>query len=515
MTATPRLRFAPSPTGPLHIGGARTALYNWAAARAQGGSFLLRIEDTDRARSTEESLRQILAGLRWVGIDWDEGPEVGGAHGPYFQTERLELYQRYAQQLIDGGHAYECFATPEEVQEGREKLQAAGQRPMYDRRHRDLSAAERDALRAERGPGSLRFRMPLDQQWTLPDLCKGDVSINLAELDDWVMIRPDGMPTYNFACVVDDLEMGITHVVRGEEHLMNGFKQAVLFDLLGAAAPQYAHIPLILGKGGKKLSKREASVDILEYRDKGYVPEAVFNYITLLGWSFSGDQDVFSKQEMLAKFRIEDIGSSGSKFDDEKLRWMSGDYIRRMDPAELVERVRPFVGEAIPAAVFDAAPGLVRNAVACYQERIELFAEIADKVAWVFADAVSFDDQAQKKMTKHADVVPHLAAYADLLESSNLPSSDPAARAAADAAFPLPSKQGAEPVAEPCMGPAALEAQLRAFCEERDIKFGHVVHPVRAALTGTTAGPGLFDCVFLLGRDKAVARLRAAAASNG
>ena len=224
---------------------------------------------------------------------------------------------------------------------------------------------------------------------------------------------------------------------------MNGFKQAVLFDLLGAAAPKYAHIPLILGKGGKKLSKREASVDILEYRDQGYAPEAVFNYITLLGWSFSGEQDVFSKQELLSKFRIEDIGSSGSKFDDEKLRWMSGDYIRRMDPADLVERVRPFVGEAIPAAVFDAAPGLVRNAVACYQERIELFAEIADKVAWVFADSVSFDDQAQKKLAKHADVVPHLAAYADLLESSNLPPSDPGARAAADAAFPLPSKRPA------------------------------------------------------------------------
>src|SRR5690606_36952769 len=212
---------------------------------------------------------------------------------------------------------------------GRQVLAARGERPMYDRRHRDLSDAERTALRAERGPGSLRYRMPLDEEHVLQDLCKGEVRINLAELDDWVMVRPDGMPTYNFACVVDDLEMRITHVVRGEEHLMNGFKQSVMFAALGAEAPRYAHIPLILGAGGKKLSKREADVNILDYRDKGYLADAVFNYITLLGWSFSGERDVFSRAELLERFRIEDIGKSGSKFDEAKLRWMSGDYVRR------------------------------------------------------------------------------------------------------------------------------------------------------------------------------------------
>ncbi|MBK8978292.1 MAG: glutamate--tRNA ligase [Planctomycetes bacterium] len=516
MTARPRLRFAPSPTGPLHLGGARTALYNWAAARAMGGTFLLRIEDTDQARSSEQSLRIILEALRWLGIDWDEGPERGGDHGPYLQTERLDIYRRYADRLVAAGHAYECFATAEEVEEGRQRLQAAGERPMYDRRHRDLSDAERDALRRERGPGSLRFRMPLDQVQVLPDLSKGDVSINLAELDDWVMVRPDGMPTYNFACVVDDLEMGITHVVRGEEHLMNGFKQAVLFERLGAEPPRYAHIPLILGAGGKKLSKREASVDVLEYRDKGYLPEAVFNYITLLGWSFSGDRDVFTKAEMLERFRIEDIGTKGSRFDDAKLRWMSGDYLRRLSADELVERVRPFVHGVVPDAAFETQPGLVRNAVRCYQERAELLAEFAEKLGWLFADRVEPDDDARKKLAKSPDAPRWLADYAALLETSALPPSWPDDRTAADAFFELPSSadRPAPAGTAPCLGPRELEARCRAFAEERGIPFGQLVHPVRAALTGTTKGPGLFDVVFLLGRRVAVERLRALAGGS-
>src|SRR5262245_24814052 len=267
---TPRLRFAPSPTGPLHLGGARTAMYNWAAARAMGGAFLLRIEDTDQARSSEASLQSILAGLRWLGIDWDEGPEKGGDYGPYFQTERLELYRVYADRLLASGHAYRCYATPEEVEEGRRALEAAGQRPMYDRRHRALTDQGRARFEAEGRVASLRYRMPLEGTVTIPDLCKGDVEVELVELDDWVMLRPDGMPTYNFACVVDDLEMRISHVVRGDEHFVNGVKQTVLFEALGAPPPRYAHIPLILGKDGKKLSKRDATTNLLDYRDLGY-----------------------------------------------------------------------------------------------------------------------------------------------------------------------------------------------------------------------------------------------------
>ena len=345
----------------------------------------------------------------------------------------------------------------------------------------------------------------------IDDLCKGEVRINLRELDDWVMVRPDGMPTYNFACVVDDLEMGITHVVRGDEHTMNGFKQAVLFDVLGAAAPRFAHIPLILGKNGKKLSKRDAVTNILDYRDQGYLPEAILNGIALLGWSYSGDRDLFSRDELIEKFRIDGIHKGGAKFDADKLLWMNGEYLRGLSLDELVERVRPFTLDAVPEIAFGEAPSFVRQAVACYRERCQLLTEFAPKLGWIFADGIELDDDAKKKLAKQAEAPEWLAAYADSLEALELPPSWPADRREADLAFPLPTTPETEEGDGPCAGPKALEAHARAFCEERDIKFGHFVHPVRAALTGTTKGPGLFDCVFLLGRTRALARLRACA----
>ncbi|MEO0479287.1 MAG: glutamate--tRNA ligase [Planctomycetota bacterium] len=522
MTTGPRLRFAPSPTGPLHIGGARTALYNWAAARALGGSFILRIEDTDRARSTDESLQIILEGMSWLGLDWDEGPERdgsgGGEHGPYFQTERLEKYRAAADRLIASGHAYECFATPEEVEEGRQALVAAGKSPMYDRRHRDLSDDDRARLREERGPGSLRFRMPLDQEWTIEDLCKGPLSINLKELDDWVMVRPDGMPTYNFACVVDDADMSISHVVRGDEHTMNGFKQSVLFDALGETAPRYAHIPLILSKSGKKLSKRDAVTNLLEYRELGFLPDALFNYIALLGWSFSGDQDVFSREEFLERFKIEDIHSGGAKFDDQKLRWMNGDRIRKLDRSQFLEALRPYLDgtfgdRVVEEGLFDSASAFLQNLCACYQERAELLSEVGPQLGWVFGREVELDDGALKKAKKApAEAKGWLEEYAARLEALDLPASDPSARGAVDEVFHLPTSDDSSAAeGAPCLGPKQIEADLRAFAEEREIPFGKLVHPLRAGLSGTTRGPGLADIVFLLGKDHAVARLRALA----
>lgn len=497
MTTRPvRLRFAPSPTGPLHLGGARTALYNWAAARAMGGKYLLRIEDTDRARSTDESLQIILEGLRWLGVDWDEGPEVGGDHGPYFQTERLDLYSRVADQLLESGHAYKCYATPDEVEEGRQRLQAEGKRPMYDRRHRDLTAAQCAAFEAEGRKASLRFRMPLDKVWALDDLTKGRVEVNLAELDDWVLVRPDGMPTYNFACVVDDHDMAISHVVRGEEHLMNGFKQSVLFDALGYEAPEFAHIPLILGKNGKKLSKRDAVTNILDYRDKGYLPDAIFNYIALLGWNFSGDQDVFTREEMVGKFRIDDINTGGSKFDDAKLEWMAGDYMRRLPVGDLVDQARAWLERELPAGALDAAHRpLLEHAVANYQERIFLLGQLPSKIAFVFtAGPVAFDADAEKKFNKNADAVEWLDDWADRLEASALPPSFPAVRGA----------DGEWTVEQ-------VEAACRAFVEERGLKFGQFVMPMRAAVSGTMQGAGIFDILWLVGRENSVARIRAAA----
>lgn len=512
---TPRLRFAPSPTGPLHIGGARTAIYNWAAARAMGGQFLLRIEDTDQARSTDESLRNILEAFRWLGIDWDEGPEVGGDCGPYYQSQRLDLYQEYAENLLASGHAYKCYCTPEEVQAGREALVAAGKSPMYDRRCRDLDESQRQACEAEGRSSSLRFRMPLDEELTLADLGKGEVVVNLREVDDWVMVRAGGMPLYNFACVVDDLLMGITHVVRGEEHFVNGVKQQVMFRALEKPPPQYAHIPLILGKNGKKLSKRDASTALLDYRDQGFSPESIFNYIALLGWSYSGDQDLFTRDEMVAKFVIKEIGKSGAKFDEEKLHWMAGEYLRQADIDTLLAQVRPFVvaAGAVPEAAFASHPDFVKALVQCNQERIRLYTELAEKLGYFFSEAVELDAAAKKNMRKNDDAPQWLAAYADLLEASKLPPSYPADRGDADIVATLPSvKDGEVPDRDstPYLLPPHLEADARGLAEQLDVKFGHLVHPVRAALTGTNKGPGLFDIVYLLGKEKCLQRLRAA-----
>ncbi len=509
--STPRLRFAPSPTGPLHLGGARTAMYNWAAARALGGTFLLRIEDTDQARSTEASLRIILAGLRWLGIDWDEGPEQGGDYGPYFQMQRLHLYREAADRLLAEGHAYLCYCTPEEIEVGRKELEAlkAGF-SGYNRRCRSLSSEQRAAFERDGRKPNVRFKMPDARVMQVHDLVRGHVEVNTKELDDWVMLRPDGVPLYNFACVVDDIGMQITHVVRGEEHFLNGIKQRLLFEALGAECPLYAHIPLILNMEGKKLSKRDADTNMLDYRDKGFPAEAVFNYIALLGWGFSGDRDVFTRAEMVGAFKIEGIGKSGSKFDEEKLRWMCGEYVRHWTPAEFVQRARPWLADAVPTAAFTTHAAWLQNALACYQERVAILNELAAKVGWLFADP-AMDEAAAKNLVKDPASKQWLAAYAEHLQNSNLPPSWPADRQGVDDVVHLPTKKDATAAACAFWTPSAIEHDCRAFTETLGVKFGHFVHPVRAALTGTDKGPGLFDVLFLLGKDTCVRRLRTAA----
>lgn len=511
---TPRLRFAPSPTGPLHLGGARTAMYNWAAARAMGGAFLLRIEDTDQARSTDASLQIILAGLRWLGIDWDEGPEKGGDFGPYFQMQRLHLYKATAERLLAQGNAYPCYCTPEEIEAGREAMKASNQGFVgYNGRCRNLTKAQRAEFESAGRKPNLRFMMPEARVMKVHDLIRGEVEVNTKELDDWVMLRPDGVPLYNFACVVDDIGMKITHVVRGEEHFLNGVKQQLLFEALGAEAPKYAHIPLILNKEGKKLSKRDADTNMLDYRDKGFPPEAVFNYIALLGWGFSGDRDVFSREEMVEVFKIETIGKSGAKFDEEKLRWMCGEYMRRLLPEQCLARAKPWLGEAVPAAAWTTHAAWLANVVACYQERVALFSEFGPKLTWLFGDVPTTDEAAQKNLAKDPAAKEWLTGYADVLAASNAPPSWPTSRQGADEVVRLPSKKDAPQPACAFATPQQIEAECRAFTERIGVKFGNFVHPVRAALTGTDKGPGLFDVVFLLGKDACVRRLRAAAAA--
>ncbi|MCB9886987.1 MAG: glutamate--tRNA ligase [Planctomycetes bacterium] len=516
--STPRLRFAPSPTGPLHLGGARTAMYNWALARSLGGTFVLRIEDTDRARSTDESLQIILQGLRWIGIDWDEGPKFdgcgGGDFGPYFQMQRLPRYLQAAEQLLASGHAYLCFCSPERIEGVRDAQKAAKSSFLgYDGHCRDLTAEQRAAAAATGAQPNIRFRMPAARVMNVHDLIRGDVEVNTKELDDWVMVRPDGVPLYNFACVVDDIDMKITHVVRGEEHFLNGIKQQLLFEALGEQCPLYAHIPLILNAKGAKLSKRDPGVmSVLEYRDQGYPPEAVFNYIALLGWGFSGDRDVFTRDEMVAAFQIGNVGKAGAKFDADKLHWMCGEYIRRWSAEQCLERARPWLAKSVPEQALAQHGTWLQNVVACYQERVAVLSEFPAKIAWLFADVPALDEAAQKNLAKHEGAKAWLSAYADELQGLNLPPSYPADRSAADRAVALPSKKDApEPVCE-FATPAQIDAATRAFTERIGAKFGHFVHPVRAALTGTDKGPGLFDVVFLLGKEACVKRLRAAAA---
>lgn len=509
---TPRLRFAPSPTGPLHLGGARTAMYNWAAARAMGGAFVLRIEDTDRARSTDESLQIILQGLRWLGIDWDEGPEVDGDFGPYFQMQRQELYQQAADRLLTEGKAYPCYCTAEEIEAGRAAMKAAKTGFYgYNGRCRDLTSEQRQAFEAEGREPNLRFRMPESRIIKVHDMIRGEVEVDSAQLDDWVMVRRGGAPLYNFACVVDDQAMKITHVVRGDEHFLNGVKQQVLFEALGHECPQFAHIPLILNKSGKKLSKRDADTNMLDYRDKGFPAEAVFNYIALLGWGFSADRDLFTRAEMVERFRIESVGKAGAKFDEEKLLWMAGEYVRGMSSAECLSRARPWLQDAVPAAVWETHADWLANGVNCFQQRVQLLSEFGDKLAWLFAEPLEFDAAAQKNLRKSPDAQAWLRAYAQELATANLPPSWPADRQGVDRAVCLPSQADAEPPASEFAIPTQLEQGCRAFAERLEVKFGHLVHPVRAALTGTNKGPGLFDVVWLLGGERCIQRLEAAA----
>lgn len=492
-------------------------MYNWAMARSLGGTFVLRIEDTDQARSTDESLQIILEGLSWLGIDWDEGPQFdagdrqngGGDHGPYFQMQRLDRYQQAADKLLASGHAYHCYCTPERMEAVREQQKAdKSPRLGYDGHCRNLTDEQRADLDQQGITKNLRFRMPEDQVVKVHDLIRGEVEVNTKQLDDWVMVRGDGVPLYNFAVVVDDIDMLITHVVRGEEHFLNGIKQTVLFAALGHAAPEFAHIPLILNQKGQKLSKRDPGVkSTLEYRDLGYPPEAVFNYIALLGWGFSADRDVFTRDEMVAAFQISGVGKSGARFDPDKLHWMCGEYIRTWSTDTCLMRSQPWLQPALPEGAWDSHHSFLRNVVACYQERVAVLSEFPDKIQWLLQDPEMGED-AQKTIQKRAEAPTWFAGFADLLESLPMPDSFPADRGQADDEVRLPTIEDQPEPTSSFATPAALERAARAWAEQQGIKFGHFVGPVRAALTGTMKGPGFFDVVFLLGKQACVRRLR-------
>ncbi len=453
-------RFAPSPTGHLHIGGARTALFNWLFARHHGGKFILRIENTDLQRSTQEYTRSILDAMEWLGLDWDEGP--------YFQTDRLDIYRAYAEKLYESGWAYYCECSPEEVEQMRREAQAQGLKPRYSGKCRDKGLTP--------GPNRvLRFKCPRSGVTILNDLIKGPIEFDNSELDDLVLVRSDGMPTYNFSVVVDDITMNITHVIRGDDHINNTPKQILIYQALGERLPQFAHVPMILGPDKKRLSKRHGATSVMAYKDMGFLPEALVNYLARLGWSY-GDQEIFSVNELIEKFSIKNISKSSSIFDTEKLRWLNGHYIREKKPEDLLPLLKPFLEKRNYPQKSDE---YLLKAIATLQPRCLTLDEMADAMKFYMTDDLEYDLKGVKKFFK-PEIKPVIDKVIGTLEGMD----------------GLDEKE--------------LEDFFRNLSESTGIKLRLIAQPIRIALTGKTASPGLFEIMNILGKDEVIRRLKKA-----
>ncbi|MDY2776932.1 MAG: glutamate--tRNA ligase [Collinsella sp.] len=485
MTSNVRVRFAPSPTGKLHIGGARTAIYNWAFARANGGTFILRIDDTDPTRSTEQNTQIILRAMRWLGLDWDEGPEVGGEFGPYSQTERLDLYREAAERLLAEGRAYPCFCTAEQLSQDREAAQARKD-PFqgYQRRCRDIDPDEARRRMDSGEPYTLRIKVPADRgDVVIRDAVHGEVVFDAKELDDFVIFRSDGTPTYNFATVVDDALMGITHVIRGDDHLSNTPRQVMVYEALGAPVPVFAHISMILGADGKKLSKRHGATSVEEYRDAGYLSDAFVNYLSLLGWSLDGETTVIPREVLAREFSLDRISKNPATFDPKKLDWMNAEYINRMDDETFVECILlPSLRDAgLIDEGFDADPSWLTALAAIVRPRTKMPADAAVVAAPVFATAntLVYDEKSVAKgLAKEG--------MGDILN---------AARAALEAISP---KSWSAP---------AIDAALEPLPDELDAKKRIVFQAVRVAECGNMVSPPLGETMALIGRDDCLARI--------
>ena len=471
----PRVRFAPSPTGYLHIGGVRTALFNWLWARKMGGKFILRIEDTDQERSTPESVKVILDSLRWLGLDWDEGPEVGGDHGPYFQMQRLALYEKYANELIAKGKAYRCYCTKEQLAEAREALKKDNPKAQFRYpgtcRHRtdhpdipyvvrfDMAAVERDTV-------------------TYQDLVFGEITTPNSEQQDFVLLRSDGVPLYNFGVVIDDLTMGIDLVMRGRDHMVNTPPQILLYEALGVKPPAFAHLPMMLSPKGEKLSKRHGAVSVSEYEKMGYTPGAVLNYLARFGWS-CGDQEIFSLQDLVEKFNFESLNRSDGRFDAKKFADVAFEHLkepRLTSDDEYVRHVRPFMAERGLGQVDE---GTLRKAIGTIRARGRTLPDAAERMDFYFRP-VTFDAKAREKFLTQGAVEPLEAMIACL--------------------------SAVEPFEE-----ALLEAAVQGLLESRGWEMKEIAQPARVSLTGQKVSPGLFEMLAVLGREESLGRLRAGA----
>jgi glutamyl-tRNA synthetase len=478
-----RVRFAPSPTGHLHIGGARTAIYNWALARRMGGTFVLRIDDTDPERSTDENVAAILRGLRWLGLDWDEGPEADGALGPYFQTQRADTYLTALETMKANGSAYPCFCTAEQLEVRRDAARTKGGFAGYDRTCRAIDADTAAARVAAGDPHVWRLAVPEDRtEVTFDDAIRGHLSFPADALDDFVLVRTDGTPTYNYATVVDDALMEMSHIVRGDDHLSNTPRQILVFEALGHNVPIFAHLPMILGADGKRLSKRHGATSVEAYRDEGYLPEAVLNYLALLGWSLDGETTMITAKMLCESFSLDRVSSNPAIFDTDKLDWMNGVYIRELGAEAFVDRMAPLLVDAgLTTAEQVAAlrPWLLKLAP-LVSERIKRLDEIVPMVRFLFVEELEIDPAAHAKVVKAGGAVPVLTAARTAL------------------------------AALPVFETAPVEEALRALPEQLGVKAKVVFQAVRVAVTGTTVSPPLFESLELLGREKSLARLDAA-----
>jgi len=455
---TVKTRFAPSPTGYLHIGGARTALYSWLHARKMNGVFALRIEDTDRERSTDESVQAILEGMEWLGLDYDEGP--------IFQTHRFDRYAEVIQELMDSGHAYHCYCSREELDAMREQQWANKEKPRYNGCCRDRTEP------VEGVDPVVRFRNPLDGDVVINDLVKGEIVINNRELDDLIIARSDGTPTYNLTVVVDDLDMNITHVIRGDDHINNTPRQINIMLALGATLPEFAHVPMILGDDGKRLSKRHGAVGVMQYRDDGFLPEAVLNYLIRLGWAH-GDQEIFTLEEMLEFFKIEDVHGAPSAFNTDKLIWMNQQYLKTLPAENIAAQLQWHLDNQ----KLDTSNGpALTDVIEAQRDRAKTLVDLVSSSRYFFEDFEAYDEKALSKQFK--------------------PGVDAILKTVRDQLSELSD-----------WNPEAIESAIKASCEAMDLKLGKVGPPLRLAVAGTPMSPGLDVTLNLVGRERTLARI--------
>ncbi|MDN5389561.1 MULTISPECIES: glutamate--tRNA ligase [Bacillus] len=475
-----RVRYAPSPTGHLHIGNARTALFNYLFARSQGGKFIIRIEDTDRKRNIEGGEQSQLNYLKWLGIDWDESVDVGGEYGPYRQSERNDIYKTYYEELLEKGLAYKCYCTEEELEKEREEQAARGEMPRYSGKCRNLNKEEQEKLEAEGRQPSIRFKVPQGEVISFNDIVKGEISFETDGIGDFVIVKKDGTPTYNFAVAVDDYLMKMTHVLRGEDHISNTPKQIMIYNALGWEIPEFGHMTLIVNENRKKLSKRDESIIqfIEQYEELGYLPEALFNFITLLGWSPVGEEELFTKDQFIEIFDVHRLSKSPAVFDTHKLKWVNNQYVKKLDLDQVIELTVPHLQKAgkVSEELTGSEQEWVRKLISLYQEQLSYGAEIVELTELFFKDDIQYNREA-RTVLEEEQVPEVLRVFAEKLEQLDSFTAD------------------------------EIKASIKAVQKETGHKGKKLFMPIRVATTGQTHGPELPQSIELLGKDTVLKRL--------